>query len=148
MLGTSISGYVGAVAGGPAGVAVAVIVGLLENEARKPIDIIKEDRRNTILNSANNDNLMRLEFKVNNGSIKDNFEVISMPTSVMTDFLTGRIKTMTELNKAIWSDESAYMESNSALLIEYSPNYETIYVHKAFMDTSHSTELKTDDKKK
>lgn len=87
--------------------AVGLVVDLLGNEAQKGIDEIKEARRDYILAVAQGRNsVSTLEYEVNNGVVKDNFEVISMPTSILGDFLTGQIKTKQELDNAIWSDES------------------------------------------
>lgn len=147
LLGTGITTYVASSGGFLPAMAVGLVVDLLGNEAQKGIDEIKEARRDYILAVAQGRNsVSTLEYEVNNGVVKDNFEVISMPTSILGDFLTGQIKTKQELDNAIWSDENAMLQRDSAILIEYIDDGNSIIVHKAYLNTKNSVEVNPETK--
>ncbi len=143
---------VAAPTGGPVAAGVAFVVGLtidtLQGEALNAINKIKQARREYVLNVARNNSVYDLKGVVGNGVIEDNFSVINMPTHILGDFLSGKIKTMGDLNDAIWSEENSTIDRDSAILIEYSENGEKAYVHRVYLNTAESSEVKKESDKK
>ncbi len=136
---------------GPVGFTLALAVGLtidtIQGIALSEIEAVKQTRRAYILALSKKGSIYDLANEVGKGYIKDDFEILYAPTHVLGDFLTGQIKTLPELKRIIWSDDNIDFEKDSAILIEYSADGEKAYVHKLFLNTEGSIELKKSEKK-
>ena len=143
LMGTSITTYIATTGGFAPALATGVVLDIIKGEADRAIDEVKQARRSFIINKSANSSLLDIEDEVGNGLIKDNFEVINMPTSILGEFLTGQIKTKTDLDNAIWSDENALLQRDSAILIEYTDDYKKVYVHRVYLNTENQSEVNT-----
>ncbi|PHS08259.1 MAG: hypothetical protein COA88_07185 [Kordia sp.] len=146
LLGSSIGTYVAATGGFLPGLAVGLIYDLLGNEAQRGVNNVKEGQRDYLLAVANGTNtLSNMEFQIGQG-FKNDFRVIRMPIGILSELLTGKVKTLPELEELIWSDEAA-LERNSAILVEDIGNNKTL-IHKVYIDTDYEQELKPEPKTK
>ncbi|QTY27311.1 RHS repeat-associated core domain-containing protein [Flavobacterium sp. CS20] len=143
LMGTGITTYIATTGGFAPALATGAVLDIIKGEADRAIDEVKQDRRSFIINFSANNSLLDIEGEVGNGLIKDNFEVINMPTSILGEFLTGQIKTKEDLYNAIWSDENALLQRDSAILIEYTDDNKKVYVHRVYLNTENQSEVNT-----